>query len=202
MTITTILAIWATALSTIHAIVEIVRRWKAEAPELVIDYFYSDEPLYQNEEPRGDEYLQPWEAKPQNRDKPIIIKNVSTSKNAYNVSIDPLVIPEGRAEFEPDIETCIAAGKRVGFRAKCQDASLLRRNQLIHILRKSYKDSSMDELFDEKSFILTIRYGNSPQRINYEAQCEILFRPWKNQIRTGIHSIKRAKSKRTPKKNC
>jgi hypothetical protein len=200
MTITTILAIYAGALSTYQAIAEIVRRRKAEAPELVIDYFYSDEKSYQSEEENGDKYLNPWEAEPQNQDKPIIIKNVSTSKNAYNVSIDPLEIPEGKAEFVPDIVTCIAAGKRIGFRAKCEDASPLRRNQLIHILRKSYKDSSTDELFGEKSFILTIRYGNGPQRINYKAQCEILFRPWKNQIRTGSHSAKRVKNIHTPKK--
>lgn len=197
--ITTILAIWGATLSTYQLIVEIFRRRLAQAPELVVEYFRSESPSLHGTPPSTNAFPQPWELEPQNRDKPILVKNVSPGKNAYNVSILPLVTAEGKAEFEPKIQTCITPSQPAAFWASTEGAHPFCRNQILPLLQKSYKDSSMDEFFQEKPFILKIQYGNGPLHINYEAECEILYTKHNEEIKTGKHSIKRISKREVPK---
>jgi hypothetical protein len=151
------------------------------APELIIDYHYSDRPT-----------PQPW-SPPDDKDKPITVRNVTREKNAYNVRILPLVTTDGTVEFEPSLVNCIAGDNQAEFNGRMQDGHIFWENHLRQLLERSYRDSSTDELFTPKSFMLHIEYedlsGNSSRK--FVADCEILYTKWHNVIQPGKHAIRR-----------
>jgi hypothetical protein len=123
------------------------------------------------------------------------VKNVSEGKNAFNVTIRPLVTEDGTAEFKPAIVTCVKGGDEAEFNARVEGAFPVFKNQLLHLLAKSYKegvpgyDISRD-LFGEKLFTVTVEYQDSSGQ-KYAADCEITYRRWKNEIHPGRHRIRR-----------
>ncbi len=115
---------------------------------------------------------------------PIRIRNLSRDKNAYNVCIKDLVTPAGRAEFQPKIVPCVAAGSVESFSPRVADASPICLENLALLFAKSYKDISTDELMGVKSYYLTVEYDDE-QNHRFRAECELLYRHWKQVISTG-----------------
>jgi len=152
------------------------------APELILEYSHSEQVTYSEAPP--------------NPYKPILVKNVTPNKNAYNVRICALTTADGTARFDPDIVTCIRGGDETEFNARVEGGPPFMRNQLLHLLAKSYKegvpgyDISRD-LFGEKPFTVTIEYTDSSSQCRYAADCELLYRAWKHVIRPGKHRIRK-----------
>jgi hypothetical protein len=150
-------------------------------PELVIEYVYSE----QKKTPMGSDYY--------GQDRPLIVRNVSEGKNAFNVRLLPLITPGGTATFQPEIVTCINGKGSAEFIAKIENGPLLMKNQFVPLLGRCYKDSGdlqNSELFKHKSFLLKIVYQDSTHN-EYEATCEITYRHWKTEVNTGNVTYKR-----------
>ncbi len=154
----------------------------ADAPELVLDYNYSDQV--------------PWSHEVPSPDKPIIVKNVTPGRNAFNVTIRPLVTADGTAEFTPSLVSCIEGGNQAEFNARVEGITLPIRNQLVDLLIKSYKEDNPDydmtrDLFGPKSFTVTIEYEDSSGHNRYAADCEITYTKWHNKTHPGKHRIRK-----------
>ncbi len=160
---------------------ELLEAIPGNAPELLIDYDHSEQVT--------------WSQEPPSPDKPLIVKNVSEGKNAFNVAIRPLITEDGLAEFQPAVVTHIKGGDHAEFNARVDGAHPFHKNQLLHLLNKSYKEGvpgyDIDkDLFGTKSFTLTVEYTDlSGQK--YAADCEITYRAWKNEIHPSKHRIRR-----------
>jgi hypothetical protein len=153
----------------------------SNAPELLIEYDHSEQVT--------------WSQEPPSPDKPLVVKNVSEGKNAFNVVIRPLITEDGIAEFQPAVVTCIKGGGQAEFNARVDGAHPYHKNQLLHLLGKSYKERVPGydierDLFGTKSFALTVEYTDS-SGLRYAADCEITYRTWKNEIHPGKHRIRK-----------
>jgi hypothetical protein len=151
-------------------------------PELIIDYHYLDDATWSKPSPSPD--------------KPLIVKNVTEGKNAFNVLIRPLITEEGTAQFIPQLVSCVKGGDEVEFNARVDGGYAGDTNQLLTLLQKSYKENVPDynvakDLFGEKSFTVTIEYEDSSGKNRYVAECEITYRKWHNEMHTGKHRIRK-----------
>ena len=141
-------------------------------PYIVVDYFYEERrrwPDTANSDPEA----------------PITLKNISsTSSQAFNITVLPVELPEGRLQFEPFFIPYLQAGQTAQVFGDNKDAGALLRRRIPSFFRRTYRDSSVDELFGEKSFTIRIQYSGEDSRA-YESSCELLYRPWHDRIRTG-----------------
>jgi hypothetical protein len=154
----------------------------ADAPELVLDYHHSERVT--------------WSQEPPSPDKPIIVKNVTPGRNAFNVTILRLVTADGTAEFKPSLITCIEGGNQAEFNARVDGVFPVIKNHLLALLAKSYKEGTPDydmtrDLFGPKSFTVTIEYEDSSGRNRYAADCEITYTKWHNETHPGRHRIRK-----------
>jgi hypothetical protein len=139
------------------------------------------------------------------RDRPLLIKNVTTGRNALNVRIQPIVMHE-KLVFKPDIVTCIVGGGEAEVVPEYEFIKGgMRGFQLNHLplfLNELYSahnridvnHESLNELYAEKSIWLEIHYESDGKQVISE--CELLFKRWHEQIRTGAHRIRLAGQQR------
>jgi hypothetical protein len=153
---------------------EALRKLSLPFPKLIAEWSY----IENSKTPMGNDWY--------GEDKPIVIKNVSQGINAFNVQILPLTIGGETAAFAPSIVTCLEGSQTTEFNAKIVNGSILRKNQLLELLGKSYTNSSADELYEEKRFTLVIEYELSESDVQKcKACCDIIYIHWKKQVRTG-----------------
>jgi hypothetical protein len=136
-------------------------------PQLVIDYDYAED---SNEH--------------RDANAPLVIRNISSIENAFNVRILPLRTEQGEVNFEPTPIPYIEATKSKNVFAWVREGSPLFRRRLPDFLFRTYKDESVEELFGTKTFTLCVRYEGSGGR-KFETTCELNFRPWKKQVAVG-----------------
>jgi hypothetical protein len=136
-------------------------------PELVIDYKYAED--------RRDCH---------DANAPLVIKNISQTEQAYNISVLPLQAGEGVLDFEPELIPYIEAAGSKNVFAWIKKGSPLFRRRLPDFLFTTYKDESVEELFGIKTFTLCIRYEGAGST-RFEISCELLFRPWKKEVSVG-----------------
>lgn len=122
---------------------------------------------------------------------PIIVRNLS-DKPVFNVSIADFHTPKGDARFEPEIVDHIPGKGNASFMPRVEGASPLFRYSLGHLLRRSYEDKSLEELFEKKAFTVKVSYDDGNARCM--AECTILYRHWKNIVRMGAVRYSRLKS--------
>lgn len=144
-------------------------------PQIVIEYAYEDR--------------HPAWPPPQTNNRinaPLVVKNVSTTSAAYNIRLAPLMVEGVTATFQPSLISVIEAGGRTDVSAQIPGEGPLFRGRLPVFLRRSYKDSSMQEYFEDKSFVLTVEYedGEHPVR-SYETQCQLVYRRYNDRIYMG-----------------
>jgi hypothetical protein len=140
------------------------------------------------------------------RDRPLLIKNVTTGRNALNVRIQPIVMHE-KLVFKPDIVTCVVGGGEAEVVPEYEfikgGMRGFRLNHLPLFLNELYgghnridiDHETFTEPFAEKSIWLEIHYESDGKQVISE--CELLFKRWHEQIRTGAHRIRLAGQQRT-----
>jgi hypothetical protein len=137
-------------------------------PEIVVDYVYAEDD-HDNHD----------------ANRPLLLKNLSATTQAYNVNVLPLQTGAGSVKWDPSVVPYIEAkGSRNVF-ADVSDAggSPLFSRRLPDFLFKSYKDESIEELFGTKSYDLRVQYEAGAKK--FETACELQFRPWKKQVKIG-----------------
>jgi hypothetical protein len=67
---------------------------------------------------------------------PLVIRNLSVDRNAYNVSVKELVTSDGRATFDPKVISCIGAGGYASVSPHVADTGPLFRERLILLCYK------------------------------------------------------------------
>jgi hypothetical protein len=139
-----------------------------KGPEIVVDYLYSE-----NSKDNHD----------QNR--PLVLRNIS-NEQAYNVQVLPLETEFGRIQWVPPLIPYIEGKKELNVFADLTGTgtSPLFTRRIPDFLFKSYRDSSVEELFGVKTFRLGIRYKGVGPEV-FETTCELLFRPWKKRTSIG-----------------
>ena len=145
-----------------------------ERPQVVIEYYYEEESAFGSP---GQDY---------DSNGPLKLTNVSLSYPAYNVRVLPLVTGAGRADFRPEIITCIAPGTAALVYAEIANISPLFSKSLPFLLKTSYDDNNATagEALSDKVFQLTVEYGNG-SGVDFSTSCELLFRPWRSRTRMG-----------------
>jgi len=137
-----------------------------------------------------------WESLQDDPARPLIVRNVSADRIAQNVSVLALVLPEGKAEFEPEVVAAIPPKESAEFTVDVEGAGVspVLRDRLLTLLQKTYKDTSMEELVTPKAFSVEIQYEDASTGAGYITACEILYTRWPDEeIRTGKREVKRAK---------
>ena len=135
-------------------------------PEIVIEYTYAESSKDHHD-----------------ANAPLVIRNTSTV-TAYNVEVLPLETDHGTAEFDPPLIAHIEPGGVRNVFADIKRGSLLFGRRLPNLLLKTYGDKSIEELFGTKTFPLRVRY-TSVDDTAFETECELLFRPWKQETKIG-----------------
>jgi hypothetical protein len=161
-----------------------LKRSGVDGPELLIRY---DEREYEGpDELKGFFFMHP-----------IRICNLSKDKAAYNIRIRDLVTPDGKATFLPRLVTFIGADGVESVDPHVDGAAPPLRHSLAQLFARSYKDTSTDELMDEKSYWLSMDYEDAHHN-KFEGNFELLYQRWKHVIRTGhVHrkAVKRNQAK-------
>lgn len=133
------------------------------------------------------------------RDRPLLLKNVTTGKNALNVRMKPLEVHDDKLVFRPDIITCIVGGGDIEVVPEWENLkgkARFKLNELPDFLnvfcnRDGRNDkAALDELFQEKSLWLEMHYESDGERL--VSECELLFTRWHQQIRMGEHRLRLA----------
>jgi hypothetical protein len=105
-------------------------------PEVVVDYSFEEK--------------KPWEAlntRSTDPRAPLVLRNISLTDAAYNVCVLPLTIDGETAVFEPAIVPYIEPQGRKEVSTRITGGPPLSLRSLPTFLMRSYKDSSVDELF-------------------------------------------------------
>jgi hypothetical protein len=144
-------------------------------PELAIEYSYEERsrdwpPLDINNNPSA----------------PLTIKNLSVSRNAYNVKILPLTLGGCTLTFDPDSISYIAARSDVKVSAVLPSGALLFRNRLPDFFKAAFGLSIQQQPTTDRLVELVLRCddGNDPP-VCYEAICQLRYRPWHDRILIG-----------------
>ena len=91
------------------------------------------------------------------------------------------------ATFEPKVIPYLEAKHDIEVSPIIRGASPLTTRSIPALLKRSYKDESVDELFGTKSFPLLIQYDDGGMATQqYQTECEILYRPWKQHVDIGL----------------
>jgi hypothetical protein len=142
------------------------------SPHIVVDYSHEDRERYPQSESEN------------NPDAPLVLRNIATTESAFNVKLLPLETETESVSFEPSLVPYIEGGGRKEVFANITDGSPLFRKRLPYFLRRTYRDTSVDELFGDKTYALRIQYDGSDSR-TFETTCEWLYRRWKDRISIG-----------------
>jgi len=104
-------------------------------PEVVVSYSFEERKTWDALNKRNT-----------NPDAPLILKNIS-SANAYNIRVLPFTIEGMTATFEPKVIPYLEAKHDIEVSPIVRGASPLSTRSIPALLKRSYKDESVDELF-------------------------------------------------------
>jgi hypothetical protein len=155
---------------------------EAEVADLAIEYSHNDrDPITQ-------------------RNKPLVVKNVTGGKDAYNVRLTPMESPHDKLRFNPEWIVRLAGGEQVEIVPEpgLLDGGYVRqtRNHLPDFVAGLYNTSgrtdiqALNEIYEERSLMLEIEYESEGKRM--VSRCELLYTPWHRNIRTGKHTVRQA----------
>jgi len=155
---------------------------EAEVAELVIEYSHNDrDPITL-------------------RSKPLVVKNVTAGKDAYNVALTPMESPHDKLRFNPERIVRLAGGEQAEVVPEpgLLDGGYARqtRNHLPDFIVGLYNMSgrndiqALNEIYEERSLMLEIEYESEGKRM--VSRCELLYTPWHRNIRVGKRTTRQA----------
>lgn len=121
---------------------------------------------------------------------PATVRNVSKDKTVFNVEVQTLETPHGKATFSPRIIDHIPAQGNAQVTPRVDNASALLMQSIGYLLSKSYEDKSLDELFEQKPFAIRVHYDDGANN-RFEAECTLLYTHHHHQITMGRVRYKR-----------
>jgi hypothetical protein len=134
------------------------------------------------------------------RKKPLIVKNLTAGKDAYNVALTPMESPHDKLRFNPERIVRLAGGEQVEIVPEpgLLDGGYARQtaNHLPDFIAGLYNMSgrndiqALNEIYEERSLMLEVEYESEGKRM--VSRCELLYTPWHRNIRTGKHTIRQA----------
>jgi hypothetical protein len=155
---------------------------EAESAELAIEYSHNDRDSLAR------------------RNQPLVVKNLSAGKDAYNVRLTPMEAPHDKLRFNPERIVRLAAGEQVEVIPEpgLLDGGYVRqtRNHLPDFVAGLYNTSgltdiqALNEIYEERSLMLELEYESDGKRM--VSRCELLYTPWHRNIRTGKHTVRQA----------
>ncbi len=146
----------------------------ADRPEVVFEYSYEDRNAFQTMP----------EALARNPNKPVIVRNVSLTRTAYNIRVLPLTVNTEHGTFSPAIIPFLAPQASANVNVKIPESSPLFSHNLPHFLRRAYTDSSVDELMSDRIFTISAEYDDGTG-MSVRTTAQLLYRPWKDRTRIG-----------------
>ena len=155
---------------------------ETDAADLVIEYSHNDrDPL-------------------KRRNKPLMVKNASEGKDAYNVRIKPMESLHDKLRFNPEKIVRLRGGEQVEVIPEpgLLDGGYVRqtRNHLPDFIAGLYNTNGrndiqvLNEIYEERSLMLEVEYESAGKRL--VSRCELLYTPWHRNIRIGNHTIRQA----------
>lgn len=148
--------------------------------------------------------------------RPLVVRNVTPGRAAFNVSIASVEAEHGEVSFTPEIITCIEGGAQAKFYAKRRRSDFLLETQFSPVrdadgsfvstrleivkndLPKFLKGfdkagnaaAGLIDLspWDWKRLTLEIHYESSGVKV--VAECELMYRHWQDEVKTGAHYIR------------
>ena len=136
----------------------------------------------------------------QRRNKPLLVKNLTAGKDAYNVRLKPMESPHDKLRFNPERIVRLTGGEAVEVIPEpgLLDGGYVRqtRNHLPDFVAGLYASSgrtdmqALNEIYEERSLLLEIEYESDGKRM--VSRCELLYTPWHRNIRTGHHTVRQA----------
>ena len=134
------------------------------------------------------------------RNKPLIVKNLTAGKDAYNVALTPMESPHDKLRFNPERIVRLAGGEQVEVIPEpgLLEGGYARQtpNHLPDFVAGLYNTSgrtdiqALNEIYEERSLMLEVEYESEGKRM--VSRCELLYTPWHRNIRTGKHTIRPA----------
>ena len=133
------------------------------------------------------------------RNKPLLVKNATAGRDAYNVRLKPMESPHDKLRFSPERITRLSGGECVEI---TPEPGLLggyvrqTPNHLPDFVAGLYNTSgradmqALNEIYEERSLMLEIEYESEGKRM--VSRCELLYTPWHRNIRTGTHTVRQA----------
>lgn len=139
-----------------------------DGPHVVVEYSYSEEGNFAG-----------------GMSDPLIVTNTSAKDSAHNIRLTPLTIGKLKSEFEPEVLTYIEPLGKREVQPRINDVFPTLRHDFPILFKRSYKDTSNEELFREQTHKLLIEYENADNSKLFESIVEFRFRPWKTVISVG-----------------
>ena len=134
------------------------------------------------------------------RNKPLVVKNLTAGKDAYNVALTPMESPHDKLRFNPERIVRLAGGEEVEVVPEpgLLDGGYARQtpNHLPDFVAGLYNMNgrtdiqALNEIYEERSLMLEVEYESEGKRM--VSRCELLYTPWHRNIRTGKHTIRQA----------
>jgi hypothetical protein len=134
------------------------------------------------------------------RNRPLIVKNLTPGRDAYNVRLTPMETPHDRLQFNPERIPRLPGGEQTEVipEAGLINGGMVRatRNHLPDFVAGLYAREgvadirALNEIYEEKALIVEIEYDSEGKRM--VSRCELLYTPWHRNIRTGQHTVRPA----------
>lgn len=132
------------------------------------------------------------------RNQPLLVKNVTPGKDAYNVRFRPMEAPHDKLRFNPEKLARITGGDQIEVIPEpgLIEGGYVRasRNHLPDFLSGYFNSNgthdiqALTEIYEEKSLTMEIEYESEGKRLL--ARCELRYTPWHRNISTGKQEVR------------